>query len=118
MSTSEKSMFNIILLIVLGVALIYVSQPLNTVSIGSVILMGMLTLQAIIKYIHDYNNQTSIEYRWFNVFVTVSSLMIIVYLFWVHQWIIIKLIFWVLEGCLFYGYAKKLMISKRNTRLK
>jgi hypothetical protein len=50
MSTSEKNMFNIILLMVLFVALIYFSQPLNDVSIGPVITMGMVTLQAMIYY--------------------------------------------------------------------
>lgn len=118
MSTSEKNVFNIILLIVLFGALIYLylTQPFDDLSLSSVIIMGLLTLQAIIKYVHDYKNQTDIEYKWFKVFVTVSSLFIIVYLFWVHQWIIIKIVFWVLEGCLLYGYVKKLMITKPDTR--
>lgn len=118
MSTSEKNMLNIVLLIVLFVALIYFSQPLNDVSIGPVITMGMVTLQAMIYYIHGYKNQTGIEQTWLQVFTVVSSLIIIVYLFWVHQWLIIKLLYWVLEGSLFYGYAKKLIISKLHAKSK
>lgn len=118
MSTSEKNLFNTIFLIVLFVALVYLSQPLDSSSIGSVIVMGVVTLQAILKYVHDYNNQTGIEHTWFKVFVMISSLFIIVYLFWVHQWIIIKSVLWVLEGSIFYGYVKKLMINKLPTRSK
>lgn len=118
MSTSEKNLFNTIFLIVLFVALVYLSQPLDSSSIGSVIVMGVVTLQAILKYVHDYNNQTGIEHTWFKVFVMISSLFIIVYLFWVHQWLIIKSMFWVLEGFIFYGYAKKLIISKLHSKSK
>ena len=118
MSTSAKKVYNMILLIVLFVALIYFSQPLDSISIGPVIAMGIVILQAMIYYIHGYKNQNDIEHTWFQVFMVISSLIIMVYLFWVHQWIIIKLVYWVLEGSLFYGYEKKLIISKLHSQSK
>lgn len=122
MSTSEKNVFNIILLIVLFGALIYLylTQPFDDLSLSSVIAMGTFTLQAIFKYVHDYRNrnQTHMERTWFQLSIVVSSLFIILYLFWVDEWVVLKLFFWVLEGFLFYGYVKKLILNKLDAEPK
>lgn len=122
MSTPEKNVFNIILLIVLFGALIYLylTQPFDDLSLSSVIAMGTFTLQAIFKYVHDYRNrnQTHMERTWFQLSIVVSSLFIILYLFWVDEWVVLKLFFWVLEGFLFYGYVKKLILNKLDAEPK